>query len=250
MKIDLFMLRKSLKKTQKEMAEMFHISRQKYCNAEQMDWIEDRYIYEMVKRGDRFIVPPHDFFEYTSYSLILNITIKNLIALQHDDSKRLTQNDIAKCMAISQPYISIITSKFVCLYDRKTQLDRLFAPYFQPFIELIDKPGYYVHYINDKYIDQYGEIIQADQKHQFSAAAILYNLKMTGRSKRSLALYLHMSISEFDTKIHDNYDFVAFEKELLEYFPRFLVPFYKEQGRYHMLEASVDVAAVSNMRCN
>lgn len=248
MKIDLLMLRKSLRKTQKEMAEIFYISRQKYSNAEQIGWIEDRYIYDMLKRGEKIIVPPQDFFEYTSYSLILNITVKNLISLQRDDTRRLTQDDIAKCMAISQPYISMLTSKFVCLYDRKAQLDRLFTPYFQPFIELKDRPGNYIHYVNDIYIDPYGVIIQAEPTRQFSAVAILYNLKMVSKSKRNLAAYLQMSISDFDKKIHDNYDFVLYAEELLAYFPKFLVPFYKEQGYYHMVESNMDIASIGNMR--
>lgn len=249
MKIDLLMLRKELNKTQAEMAQLFGISRVKYSEAEKLNWIEDRYIYEHVKKGLDVIVPPNDFFDYTSYSLVLNMLVQNMLAENGDAEEaseflKLTQTDVAEALGITQPYISILLSRFTCLYDRKGPLSRMFQPFFQPFVLVENSEDNFRRYVNDIFVEKDSPVIVADSHRSYSSLAVMYNLKMCNKSRRDLARFLGISMTDLSAMLNSNVDMGKHEEELKSYFQKFLVPFYKKMGQYIMVEAGVNLHTI------
>lgn len=235
LKIDLFTLRKELNLSQKEMAKQLGICRVKYVDAESMNWLEDRYVYEQARKGVNVIRLPKDFFAYTSFSLLLNILAHSIMMEGLGSSVKKnrihTQEDVANILGITQPYVSMLLKSFSSIYDRKASLIKIYDPYLQPFYPIGD--GLYKRYVNDSYQEPDAPIAKG-REDIYSVLAVLYNFRMKKKNQRTVAEEMGISLKDLQYAIRTNT--LSEYADLLEkFFSPFLVPFYQEGNTFHMI---------------
>lgn len=244
MKVNLYSARKKLKLSKQEMARQIGICRAKYIDAENMSWIEDRYVYDQARKGMNVIQTPADFYVYTSFSLLLNVVANNLMmegASAAEKRKKIhTQEDVAQALGISQPYVSMLLKKFNSMYDRKKTLAKLYDPYLQPFYPAGD--GLYKRYVNDVFKDPDAPAAQA-QGNVYSVLAFHYNLRMKKKTLKTAAEEMGMSLDDLQNAIRTN-TLADLARQLDQCLDPFLVPFYQEDGAFHMVSADDDLGNI------
>jgi len=243
MKIDLLKIRQNLGKTQLDMARTFGICRGKYIKSEQKGEIEDRYVYRCILNDQELIVNqqlPEDFFDYTTYTLLLNLLIYNTVCGM--TGKGMTQDELAKKLGYTQPYISLMLKKFFCLYDMKEKLVELFIPYFIPMVAT-QEPRIFKKFVNVEYPYEMDLVIcqrrgDSLSNSPYAGIAIAYNMQIYDIKPMELAKQLDMEEEEMLCLLRENADMSGYEAVIKDVFPQFLIPFYNDGSGYVMVGTS------------